>query len=91
MERPIRAGWSRAARPEPGVAGRILPSSGNWMTRMTDAREFHDGREDGLVALEILDLDTVRGTRSASLAAWGVLRSDCLKNLPAYIPAGKRR
>jgi deoxyhypusine synthase len=27
---------------------------------MTDARAFHDGREDGLVALESLDLDTVR-------------------------------
>ena len=27
---------------------------------MTDAREFHDGREDGLVALESLDLDQVK-------------------------------
>jgi deoxyhypusine synthase len=32
---------------------------------MTDAREFHDGREDGLVALESLDLDQV--TSFASL------------------------
>jgi deoxyhypusine synthase len=32
---------------------------------MTDAREFHDGREDGLVALESLDLDHV--TSFASL------------------------
>ncbi len=32
---------------------------------MTDAREFHDGREDGLVALESLDLDNV--TSFASL------------------------
>jgi deoxyhypusine synthase len=27
---------------------------------MSDAREFHDGREDGLVALESLDLDKVK-------------------------------
>jgi len=27
---------------------------------MSEAREFHDGREDGLVALESLDLDRVR-------------------------------
>src|SRR5512135_1672368 len=27
---------------------------------MSDAREFHDGREDGLVALESLDLDGVK-------------------------------
>src|SRR5512143_2142681 len=27
---------------------------------MSDAREFHDGREDGLVALESLDLDRVK-------------------------------
>ena len=27
---------------------------------MSDAREFHDGREDGLVALESLDLDQVK-------------------------------
>src|SRR5262245_30998755 len=26
---------------------------------MTDARQFHDGRQDGLVALESLDLDRV--------------------------------
>jgi hypothetical protein len=26
---------------------------------MSDAREFHDGREDGLVPLESLDLDKV--------------------------------
>src|SRR5512137_1078853 len=27
---------------------------------MSDAREFHDGREDGLIALESLDLDKVK-------------------------------
>src|SRR5512134_371916 len=31
---------------------------------MTDAREFHDGREDGLVALESLDLDRVKSFAS---------------------------
>jgi deoxyhypusine synthase len=35
------------------------------MPGMTDAREFHDGRQDGLVALESLDLDEV--TSFASL------------------------
>jgi len=32
---------------------------------MSDSREFHDGRSDGLVALESLDLDQV--TSFASL------------------------
>ena len=29
-------------------------------SRMNDAREFHDGQKDGLVALESLDLDKVK-------------------------------
>jgi deoxyhypusine synthase len=34
------------------------------MRSMTDAREFRDGREDGLVALESLDLDRVKSFSS---------------------------